>query len=174
YQGEAKWLIRAVGGGRTGCHVRAWKCLFQEKLCDAFGLTVTVCHYPTGCSKWNPVEHRLFSYISKNWEGKPLKTLGIMLGYIRGTSTNTGLAVQAFLDEGTYRKAQKWTRHGIEPLGIVAHVACPGWNYTLPPRSKLGCEGLGTASPIATQTYNVWTVSTAARGEGTIAYPVAV
>jgi hypothetical protein len=144
YPGAGQLLILADGSGSNGCRVRAWKCHLQEKLCDAFGLTVTVCHYPTGCSKWNPVEHRLFSYISKNWEGKPLKTLGIMLGYIRGTSTKTGLTVQAFLDEGVYRKAQKWTLQDIERLALEAHVVCPAWNYTLRPRSQLGSEGLET------------------------------
>ena len=105
---------------------------------------MTVCHYPTGCSKWNPVEHRLFSYISKNWEGKPLKTLGIMLGYIRGTSTKTGLTVQAFLDEGVYRKAQKWTRQDLERLALEAHVVCPTWNYTLRSRLQVGGRELET------------------------------
>ncbi|HEX6512583.1 MAG TPA: ISAzo13 family transposase [Chloroflexota bacterium] len=144
YPGAGELLVLADGGGSNGCHVRGWKYHLQGKLCDAFGLTVTVCHYPTGCSKWNPVEHRLFSYISKNWAGKPLKTLGIMLGYIRGTSTNTGLTVQAFLDEGVYRKAQKWTRQDIERLALESHVVCPAWNYTLRPRSQLACEGLET------------------------------
>jgi hypothetical protein len=144
YPGAGELLILADGGGSNGCRVRAWKCHLQEKLCDAFGLTVTVCHYPTGCSKWNPVEHRLFSYISKNWEGKPLKTLGIMLGYIRGTSTKTGLTVKAFLDEGVYRKAQKWTRQDIERLTLETHSTCPAWNYTLRPRSQLGGKGLET------------------------------
>ncbi len=142
YPGAGELLILADGGGNNGCHVRAWKCHLQEKLCDRFGLTVTVCHYPTGCSKWNPVEHRLFSYISKNWEGKPLKTLGIMLGYIRGTSTKTGLTVKAFLDEGVYRKARKWTRQDVERLALEAHDVCPAWNYTLRPRSQVGGEGL--------------------------------
>src|SRR5262245_5529763 len=84
----------------------AWKLRLQEKVCDRFGLEVTVCHYPPGCSKWNPVEHRLFSEISKNWAGKPLRTLEVMLGYIRGTTTTTGLRVRAQLDEGIYRKGQ--------------------------------------------------------------------
>ena len=73
-------LILADGGGSNGCRARAWKCNLQALLIDRFGLTVTVCHYPTGCWKWNPVEHRLFSFISKNWEGKPLRSLEIMLG----------------------------------------------------------------------------------------------
>jgi hypothetical protein len=79
----------------------------QEQLCDAFGLTVTISHYPTGCSKWNPVEHRLSCYISTNWQGKPLKTLEIMLGYIRGTSTATGLKVKAFWIEASIREGKR-------------------------------------------------------------------
>jgi hypothetical protein len=134
YPGANQLLLLADGGGSNGSRVRAWKGYLQEKLCDAFGLAVTVCHYPTGCSKWNPVEHRLFSFISKNWAGKPLKTLGIMLGYIRGTTTQTGLTVKACLDEGVYRKGQKWTRQDMELLALEAHDVCPAWNYTLRPR----------------------------------------
>jgi hypothetical protein len=123
-------LILGDGGGGNGSRARAWKLNLQEKLCDRFGLTVTVCHYPPGCSKWNPVEHRLF----KNWEGKPLKTLGIMLGYIRGTTTTTGLAVKARLDEGTYKKGLKVTREEMDSLNLESHTVCSDLNYTLKPR----------------------------------------
>jgi hypothetical protein len=134
YPRASELLILADGGGSNGSRVRAWKFHLQNKLCDAFGLTVTVCHYPTGCSKWNPVEHRLFSYISINWAGKPLRTLTSMLNYIRGTTTSTGLKVEAFLDEETYRKAEKLSRQDVDLLGIEAHTVCPAWNYTLRPR----------------------------------------
>jgi len=134
YPGASALLILADSGGSNGCRARAWKLSLQEKLCDEFGLTVTVCHYPTGCSKWNPVEHRLFSYISRNWEGKPLRTLEVMLGYIRGTSTTTGLSVKSYLDEGFYAKGGKVTGGDIESLRLSAHVVCPKWNYTLRPR----------------------------------------
>jgi len=127
-------LILADSGGCNGCRARAWKLNLQEKLCDTFGLTATVCHYPAGCSKWNPVEHRLFSYISTNWQGKPLKTLEIMLGYIRGTSTTTGLKVKAFLDRGLYKRGQKVKSEDLEQLKIEPHALCPKWNYTLHPR----------------------------------------
>jgi hypothetical protein len=127
-------LILADSGGCNGCRARAWKLNLQEKLCDTLGLTVTVCHYPTGCSKWNPVEHRLFSYISMNWQGKPLKTLEIMLGYIRGTSTATGLKVKASLDRGLYKRGQKVKSEDLERLKIESHAVCPKWNYTLYPR----------------------------------------
>jgi Rhodopirellula transposase DDE domain len=126
-------LILADGGGGNGSRARAWKWNLQEKLCNGFGLTVTICHYPPGCSKWNPVDHRLFSQISRNWEGKPLRTLGIMLGYIRGTTTTTGLTVTARLDEGIYRNGQKVTREDIGKLNLTLHSVCPDWNYTIRP-----------------------------------------
>jgi hypothetical protein len=127
-------LILADGGGGNGSRARAWKMNLQQKLCDRFSLTVTVCHYPPGCSKWNPVEHRLFSQISSNWEGKPLKTLSIMLGYIRGTTTTTGLKVRACLDEGIYKKGQKVPGADMKKLNLAAHAVFPGLNYTIKPR----------------------------------------
>jgi hypothetical protein len=133
YPGAKQVLILADGGGGNGSRARAWKLNLQEKVCDRFGLTVTVCHYPPGCSKWNPVEHRLFSQVSKNWEGKPLRTLGIMLGYIRGTTTTTGLTVKARLDEGIYKKGQKVTRKDMDKLNLNVLTACSGLNYTIAP-----------------------------------------
>ena len=94
YPAATGLLILADCGGTNGNRHRAWKLNLQQKLCDALGLTVTVCHYPPGCSKWNPVEHRLFSQISTNWAGKPLRSLEVMLGYIRGTTTRTGLLIR--------------------------------------------------------------------------------
>lgn len=138
YPGASALLILADSGGSNGCRARAWKLSLQEKLSDESGLTVTVCHYPTGCSKWNPVEHRLFSYISTNWEGKPLRTLEVMLGYIRGTSTATGLSVKAFLDEGFYARGRRVTGKDIDGLKLKAHTVCPKWNYTLHPREVRG------------------------------------
>jgi hypothetical protein len=133
YSGAKEVLILADGGGGNGSRAKAWKLHLQEKLCDRFGLAVTVCHYPPGCSKWNPVEHRLFSQISKNWEGKPLKTLGIMLGYIRGTTTTTGLTVKARLDEETYKKGQKVNKEQADKIDPERHTVCPGLNYTIRP-----------------------------------------
>ena len=126
-------LILADGGGSNGSRARAWKWNLQEKLCNPFQLTVTVCHYPPGCSKWNPVEYRLFSPISSNWEGTPLRTLEIMVGYIRGTTTTTGLTVKALLDEGFYRKGQKVTWEDMDKLNLRPHSVCPDWNYTISP-----------------------------------------
>jgi hypothetical protein len=133
--GMNQLLIFADGGGGNGSRARAWKYNIQTKLCDPFHLTVTVCHYPPGCSKWNPIEYRLFSQISKNWEGKPLRTLSIMLGYIRGTTTKTGLTVKAYLDEGIYRKGQKVSREESENLNLERHGTLADWNYTIRPRN---------------------------------------
>ncbi len=134
YPSAGELLILADGGGSNGARVRAWKYNLQENFCDRFGITVTVCHYPTGCSKWNPVEHRLFSQISRNWAGQPLRTLGLMLGYIRGTTTATGLQVKASLDDNDYKKGQRVKREDFERLSLRAHDICPKWNYTMTPR----------------------------------------
>src|SRR5262249_6412345 len=125
YPRAGELLILADGGGSKGTRAPAWKHNLQEKVCNRFGLTVTVCHYPPGCSKWNPVEHRLFSQISCNWAGKPLRTLGIMLGYIQGTTTETGLTVKAYLDENHYKKGQPVKRKDFERLNLRAHSVCP-------------------------------------------------
>jgi len=140
YPGSDRLLILADSGGSNGCRARAWKCNLQVLLSDRFGLALTVCHYPTGCSKWNPVEHRLFSQISKNWAGKPLRSLGIMLGYIRGTRTETGLAVTAHLDEGFYKKSVPYTPKDVDQLGLKSHDVCPQWNYTINPQSITPCS----------------------------------
>lgn len=137
HRGAERLLLLADGGGANGSRVRAWKLNLQEKLCDRFGLTVTVCHYPPGCSKFNPVERRLFSQISKNWEGKPLRFLPLMLGYIRGTTTSTGLAVTAHLDEETYKKGQKVMSDDMGRVNIEPHAVCPAWNYTITPTIRL-------------------------------------
>jgi len=133
YPKAAHLLILADGGGGNGSRSRAWKVNLQQHLCNRFQLTVSVCHYPPGCSKWNPIEHRLFSQISRNWEGKPLRTLEIVLGYIRGTTTTTGLTVTAHLDENTYRKGQKIGRDEMDQLNLKCHEVCPQWNYTISP-----------------------------------------
>jgi Rhodopirellula transposase DDE domain len=127
-------LVFADGGGANGYNLRTWKKDLQEKLCDAFGLTVTVSHYPTGCSKRNPVEYRLFSHISINWAGQPLRSLEVMLAFIRGTTTATGLTVEAQLDQEIYRKGRKVTERQLKELALSTHDVCPRWNYTITPR----------------------------------------
>jgi len=136
YPKREKLLILADGGGSNGYRVRAWKKQLQEKLCDQLGLTVTVCHYPPGCSKWNPVEYRLFSFISINWAGVPLRPLDTMLGYIRGTSTKAGLKVKAVLQEGIYKGGQEVTKEDLKRLNLQCHAVCPKWNYTIRPHAS--------------------------------------
>lgn len=134
YPHADRLLILADAGGSNGCRPRQWKYQLQEQVSDRFGLTVTVCHYPTGCPKWNPIEHRLFSHISLNWAGKPLRTWDTILGYIHGTTTSTGLKVQAFLHAGVYETGQRVAEVEMQQLNLERHSICPDWNYTMRPR----------------------------------------
>jgi len=129
-------MIEADCGGSNSYRSRVWKRDLQEKVADAFGLTVTVCHYPTGASKWNPIEHRLFSEISKTWAGCPLRSFDDVLRYIRDTKTQTGLTVQAHLVTQTYERGAKAPDEEMDALSIQSHDVCPKWNYTIHPRSS--------------------------------------
>lgn len=131
---ESKLLILSDAGGSDGCRYRLWKKLLQEQLADRLGIEVMVCHYPTGHSKWNPIEHRLFSHISINWAGKPLRSFEIMLAYIRGTTTETGLKVKAFLVEQVYQKGIKVSDKEMRQLNLQKRRVCPKWNYVIKPR----------------------------------------
>ncbi len=106
YSESKQLLILADSGGCNGCRVKLWKVELQ-RFSDEIGLEIVVCHYPTGCSKWNPIEHQLFSPISGNWAGLPLGSFEIMLGAMRGTTTRAGLKVRAELVEGEFSKGQK-------------------------------------------------------------------
>jgi len=129
-------LILADGGGSNGYRARRWKTQLQRQLVDPFGLIVTVCHYPPGASKWNPVEHKLFSQISQTWAGMPLVSLPVMLSAIRSTTTSTGLRVTAALMLGSYPRKLKVTAVEWASLRIRHHKVCPKWNYTLSPRKS--------------------------------------
>ena len=131
------FMIEADCGGSNSYRSRVWKRDLQEKVADAFGLAVTVCHYPTGASKWNPIEHRLFSEISKTWAGCPLRSFDDVLRYIRDTKTQTGLTVQAHLVTQTYERGVKAPDEEMDALSIQSHDVCPKWNYTIHPRSPL-------------------------------------
>ena len=134
YPQATKLLILADGGGSNASRSRVWKQQLQEQLCDGRRLTVTVCHYPPGCSKWNPVEHRLFGPISVTWAGHPLRTFATMLAYLRGTTTTTGLEVEAACHEGVYATGQGVSDAEMATLNLERHASCPVWNYTLHPR----------------------------------------
>jgi len=92
--------------GSNGYRPRLWKYGLYQTIARVYGLIITVCHYPPGASKWNPVEHRLFSFISPEWAGHPLRSLQLMMSYIEGTTTKTGLQVKAFLHGRQYVKGK--------------------------------------------------------------------
>lgn len=133
---ENKLLILCDAGGSNGYRIRTWKKHLQESLVDPFKLEVMVCHYPTGASKWNPIEHRLFSFISLNWAGVPLRSLNIMLNLIRGTTTEAGLKVQAAVIRRIYPTKVKVSEQEMATLNIQKRPICPHWNYIIKPRSK--------------------------------------
>lgn len=125
--------ILADGRGSNSATSRAWKFGLQHQLCNRHGLTVTVAHYPPGTSKWNPIEHRLFSELSKNWAGQPLDSLETMAKYARTTTTKTGLRVRAKLVRRHYCKGRKITDEQMKALAVTKDKGLPKWNYTIVP-----------------------------------------
>ncbi len=130
-------LVLADGGGSNGHRSRLFKSSLQQ-FADTSGVAVTVCHYPTGASKWNPVEHRLLSHISINWAGKPLRSLDTMLGYLRGTVTATGLRVRAWLNTKIYPTKVKVSTTQMNSLNLERLPTCPNWSYIVRPHSRHG------------------------------------
>jgi hypothetical protein len=133
YKGASKLLILADAGGSNSCRTAAWKTEIQTQLCNACGITAMVAHYPTGASKWNPIEHRLFSEISKHWAAEPLVSYQKMLNLIRTTKTETGLTVTACLDRKKYPTGLKPAPQTISSLNIKSSNIFPQWNYTIAP-----------------------------------------
>lgn len=146
FPGATQLLILADGGGSNGWQSRLWKQQLQVCLADQRGLAVTVCHYPKGCSKWNPIEHRLFSHISMNWAGKPLRTWDTMMAHIRGTKTTTGLEVRAFRQDGEYKTGRSVSDAEMDALNLERHAVCPNWNYTIRPRPAANSGNQATLS----------------------------
>ena len=135
YPGLTELLLLADGGGSNGPRTRAFKYALQTRLCDIHGLRVTICHYPSGASKWNPIEHRLFSEISKNWSGCPLRSYETILNYISTTTTQTGLRVTAHLVNHEYPKGMKISDAQMATLDVRRHATQPLRNYTIHPRT---------------------------------------
>jgi hypothetical protein len=133
YPNADRLLICADGGGSNGSRVRAWK-VELAAFAAATGLHVTVCHLPPGTSKWNRIEHRLFSQITMNWRGRPLETHQIIVDLISNTTTATGLTVHCVLDTGQYPTGIKYTRKTVDALPITRHDFHGNWNYTMRPR----------------------------------------
>jgi hypothetical protein len=133
YPRARRMLLLGDTGGSNGYRCRAWKTELQAQLVNAFGLTLAVAHYPTGASKWNPIEHRLFSEISKNWAGEPLDSYQKILRFIRSTRTQTGLAVTAHLDRRHYPTGVEPTPKQLQALRLQPGEVLPKWNYTISP-----------------------------------------
>jgi hypothetical protein len=136
YPKAKRLLIEADSGGSNGARSRRYKKRLQE-FADESGLEVTVCHYPPGSSKWNPIEHRLLSQISATWAGQVLSTLLIVLGFIRRTTTETGLKVTATHFDRIYQTGLKVSKAEFNALQLTRHDVCPQWNYTIRPHPKI-------------------------------------
>jgi len=133
YPRATELLITADGGGSNGSRVRLWKQQLQE-LADETGLAISVCHFPPGTSKWNKIEHRLFSFITQNWRGKPLFSRQAIVELIGSTTTRQGLTVHAALDTSTYDVGIKVSDAELEKLKLIRHDFHGDWNYTIKPR----------------------------------------
>jgi len=132
YRTADRLLICADGGGSNGHRVRAWK-IELAAFAAHTGLSVTVCHLPPGTSKWNKIEHRLFSQITMNWRGRPLTSHQVIVDLIANTSTTNGLVVQCVLDTGPYPTGVRYTDQDVTALPLVRHDFHGEWNYTLNP-----------------------------------------
>jgi hypothetical protein len=137
YPGVSQLAIEADGGGANGNRCWAWKVGLQD-LAEEFGLTITVGHYPAGTSKWNPIEHRMFSLISANWAGEPLTSYEVMLKYIRTTRSSTGFRCRASLDTKFYPTKVKVSEETKASVRLACHNDLPKWNYTIRPRKQNG------------------------------------
>jgi transposase len=132
YSEARRLLICADGGGSNGYRLRLWKVELQG-LADETGLGITVCHFPPGTSKWNKIEHRLFSHITMNWRGRPLVSHQVIVDLISATTTATGLEVEARLDMGSYPTKVKVTKKQMEQVRLHPHDFHGEWNYTIEP-----------------------------------------
>jgi len=133
YPGQQHLLIQADDGGANDSRSWLWKASLQA-LADEFELTVTVTHYPAGASKWNPIEHRLFCFISLNWSGQPLVSYATILNFIRTTRTESGFCCQARLDRTHYDTGLRITAQERANINLKPRRLLPNWNYTIAPR----------------------------------------
>jgi Rhodopirellula transposase DDE domain len=134
YPNARSLLITADGGGSNGSRVRLWKIELQ-KLADELGVPITVCHLPPGTSKWNKIEHRMFSFITGNWRGKPLVSHQVIVQLIAATTTKTGLKVRCQLDGNTYPTGIKVSKAEMDAVSLTRHDFHGEWNYTVSPKA---------------------------------------
>jgi hypothetical protein len=130
YPNASEILITADGGGSNGSRTKLWKYELQ-KLAMEINLDITVCHYPPGTSKWNAIEHRMFSYISQNWRGRPLESHEVIINLIGSTTTKKGLNIKCMLDNNKYEKGIKITDEQLESINIIKDETLSNWNYTI-------------------------------------------
>jgi len=135
YPKAASLMITADSGGSNSSRSRLWK-LELQRLADATGLTIHVCHFPPGTSKWNKIEHRMFSFITKNWRAKPLTSLAVIVDLIAATRTEHGLRIRCELDRGTYPKGRKVTDAEMESINLRRAKFHGDWNYAIRPRKN--------------------------------------
>lgn len=133
YPASKRMLVLADSGGSNGARTRAFKKYLQERIANEYGMQVTVSHYPAGASKWNPIEHRMFSEISKNWAGHPLESFETVINFIGNTRTETGLYIVPYLDNREYRKGIKVPDSEFKRLNITRNDELSNWNYTIKP-----------------------------------------
>jgi transposase len=133
FEKPTKLLITADGGGSNGSRVRLWKKEIQ-KFANEINMEISICHFPPGTSKWNKIEHKLFSYISLNWRGKPLTSYEVVVNLIGSTTTVKGLKVKSELDKNTYEKGIKVSDEDFKKINIIKDKFHGEWNYTIQPR----------------------------------------
>ena len=132
YPNARSLYITADGGGSNGSRNRLWKKSLKGFAVQS-GLAITVSHYPPGTSKWNKIEHRLFSFISQNWRGKPLTSIDVVVNLIANTTNSKGLRVVAEASSSNYATGIKVTDREMKALGVKKHERMPEWNYTISP-----------------------------------------
>ena len=132
YPSAQALTITADAGGSNNPRTRLWRYELQ-RLADTTGLQIRVCHFPPGTSKWNKIEHRMFSFVSLNWRGKPLESLEVIINLIAATTTSTGLKVYAQLDQRAYERGIEITDEQLASVNITRHTFHGDWNYTITP-----------------------------------------
>ena len=130
YPTAKELLICADGGGSNASRSRLWK-FYLQKLANKTGLKITVCHFPPGTSKWNKIEHKMFSFISMNWKGKPLRSYEMIINLIEGTRTRKGLKIKAKIDKGIYELGKKILENDFKKINLEEHKINSKWNYTI-------------------------------------------
>jgi len=135
YPSAKRLLITADGGGSNGWRLRLWK-LELQKLADQTGLDIEVCHFPPGTSKWNKIEHRLFSFISSNWRGEPLRDYETIVNLIANTTTAKGLKVSCRLDRRKYPTGRKVSDQEMKQINITRDQFHGEWNYVIHPKKQ--------------------------------------